>query len=268
MQYAGWAGLTLLGLLLLYAVGRFLVFYVRLSPSRPIRLKGLEEVAQRTRLRHLVQKKRGEAREQLLLYLRGYPVEQERDRKVFAALGLEEAALQNLTRARAELADVNRFTTTDEWFGAVRDRFQVILDEAAEQRVIYFARRVGVLTAVSPNTLVDTLLALTCSFTMLADLCRIYNLRVGRLGTAILLGRIFFNAYLAGQLNELEGLTETGIQSFLSETGLHLGLAGDAVTAKAAGKFGARAASGLLNYYLLKRLGRYAIRLLRPIHAG
>lgn len=267
LQYSGYAGLAFLSLVLLFAMGRLLLFYLRLQPNRPIRLKGLEEVARRTQLRHLVQQKKGEAREQLCAYLRTYPLDSERDRKGLETLGLSRETLEVLGRTRSELLDVNRFTTTEEWFSAVGGRFQSSLDGAAQTRIVYYARRVGVMTAVSPNTLMDTLLTLTCSFSMMADLCRLYNLRVGRLGTAVLLARVFFNAYLAGQLNELEGITESSIQGFVSETGLHLGtVATDAAAAKAAGKLGARAAAGLLNFYLLKRLGNYTARLLRPIH--
>ena len=55
------------------------------------------------------------------------------------------------------------------------------------------ARRTAVGTAVSPNTLTDTAMTLYFSFTMLADLCVIYNLRAGRLGTAVLLARVFLS---------------------------------------------------------------------------
>src|SRR4029079_9815871 len=43
---------------------------------------------------------------------------------------------------------------------------------------------------------------------LLSALCVIYNLRAGRAGTAVLLGRVFFNAYLAGQGTEWEKLAE------------------------------------------------------------
>jgi uncharacterized membrane protein YcjF (UPF0283 family) len=122
------------------------------------------------------------------------------------------------------------------------------------------------MTAASPNALVDSSLTAYCCFMMLADLCRIYNLRVGRLGTIVLLGHVFFNAYVAGQLNELESVTEASLETFYQEIGLHLGSPLlDAAAGASFSKLGARATSGMLNYLLLKRLGRYAVRSLRPV---
>jgi uncharacterized membrane protein YcjF (UPF0283 family) len=265
-RYGGWAVLAVLTGIVLFTICRFVVFYLRLKPNQPIRLQSLERLAERTQLRWLVEQKKGEARERLMAYLQGYPLADAGDRVALAGLGLGEEQLQNLERARAALLDLDHFANSDDWFVAVRTRFQGPLDAAAEARVRYFSVRIGLMTAVAPNALVDTLLTLYCSFMMLADLCRIYNLRVGQLGTAVLLARAFFNAYLAGQLTEFHSVTEAGIQELMAHTGLHFGsLAKDAAVAKVVGKVGTRFASGLLNCFLLQRLGRYAARLLKPV---
>jgi uncharacterized membrane protein YcjF (UPF0283 family) len=69
--------------------------------------------------------------------------------------------------------------------------------------VSYWARRTAFGTAVAPNAVADTGLTLYFSFALLADLCTIYNLRAGRLGTMVLLTRVFFNSYLAGQMRAM-----------------------------------------------------------------
>ena len=132
---------------------------------------------------------------------------------------------------------------------------------APELRVKYWARRSGLTTAVSPNGLIDSAASLYFGFAMLTDLCRIYNLRAGRTGTAVLLGRVFFNSYLAGQLNEWEKLTEEQLNQLMSAGGPLYELTASRVFSKA----GAKVTSGILNYYLLNRLGRFACRLLRPV---
>jgi uncharacterized membrane protein YcjF (UPF0283 family) len=266
LRYAGYAGLALLTLAVLYAVVRLAGFYISLRPNRPIPLEMLQQLAQRSRWRSLVHARTREAREHLVGYLRLYPLGSPAERKVLVRLGLPEERLASLEQTRDELLDPDRYASLETWFGDFRDRFQRLLDEAADRRIIIYARRVAVLTAASPNTLVDTLLTSYCSFMMLADLCQLYNLRATRLGTAVLLTRIFFNAYVAGQLNEFETVTSSGLESLINESGLHLGsTAAEAVTAKVAGKVGARVASGALNYFMLRRLGRYAVRLLHPV---
>ena len=101
---------------------------------------------------------------------------------------------------------------------------------------------------------------------MLADLCRIYHLRVSGFGTAVLLVRVFVNAYLAGQITEYQQVAERGIENLVKESGVHLhSTAVDAVMGKMAGKLGPRAATGVLNYFFLKRLGTHAKSLLQPV---
>jgi hypothetical protein len=92
-------------------------------------------------------------------------------------------------------------------------------------------------------------------------LCTIYNLRAGRLGTMVLLTRVFFNSYLAGQLNELESGVSDGIQQLVEP---HLP-ASELVLGKVFSKIGAKASAGAVNYLLLTRLGKYGCRMLRPI---
>jgi hypothetical protein len=268
LRYAGYFGLILLTGAALFAFGRCAFLYFRLSSNRPISLKGLEQLSQRTRLRWLVHEKKGEAKEHLSSYLQSHPVGTPQESSILVALGLSEEKIRQLQTTRADLLDMNRFASNDAWFALFGTRFQAILDETAQDRISYFARRVGLMTAVSPNALVDSLLTFYCGFMMIGDLCRIYNLRVGRLGTIVLLGHVFFNAYIAGELNELEGVTEAGLEGFWAEIGAHVGSqALDATIGKVVSKVGSRTISGTLNYLLMKRLGRYAQRSLRPVQS-
>ena len=259
--YGGYVGLGLLALGVVYAMARLLWLYVRLRRNKQLRLRGLEELEKRTKLRWLVNAKVKEAKTQLEVYLREFPLLKGRERKRLIALGVGENQLGELIRAREKLLDRNRWPSDDIWFAAFRDLFQARLDEAASVRVNYWARRTAVGTAVSPNTLTDTAMTLYFSFTMLGDLCAIYNLRAGRLGTAVLLARVFFNAYLAGQMNEMENMTAEQIQNLVSP---HIP-ASELLLAKVLGKMGAKASAGVINFFLLNRLGRYASRMLRPV---
>jgi uncharacterized membrane protein YcjF (UPF0283 family) len=207
-QYVGYSGLALLGLCVLYAVIRFLFIYVRLRENRQLRIRGIEELSKRTRLRWLAAAKSAEAREQIEAYLRTFPADTEKNRKALRGLGITDEVQQRLAVVRSELLDHDKFASTEQWFRRFRDGFQVELDAAAEARIKYWASRIWVVTAVAPNAVVDSGATLFYTFSMLSDLCQIYNLRAGRAGTAVLLGRVFFNAYLAGQGTEWEKLAE------------------------------------------------------------
>jgi uncharacterized membrane protein YcjF (UPF0283 family) len=193
--------------------------------------------------------------------LREYPAETSREQKRLTAVGFSGDDLNTAARARQKLLDRDRWADLGAWFVGFRDTFQAKLDEAAAKRVSYWSRRAAFATAVSPNALADTGLTLYFSFAMLADLCTIYNLRAGRLGTMVLLSRVFFNSYLAGQINEMEGWTSDQIQQLVEP---HLPTS-ELVLGKVFSKLGAKASAGAVNYLLLNRLGKYGCRMLRPV---
>jgi uncharacterized membrane protein YcjF (UPF0283 family) len=265
-QYVGYGGLILLGFCVLYAFVRFLFIYFRMRENRQLRIKGIEELSRRTRLRWLAAAKSAEAREQIETYLKAFPMNTDKERKVLNRLGLDDAAQSRLAVVRTELLDPDRFASTEQWFARFRDGFQCELDVAAETRIKYWASRIWVVTAVAPNAVVDSGATLFYTFSMLTDLCQVYNLRAGRTGTAVLLGRVFFNAYLAGQGTEWEKLAEDQYDQLFHEAMKVVGVGVSSnVVGKMLGKVGAKATTGYLNRILLVRLGRYASRLLRPV---
>ncbi|MDB5312230.1 MAG: hypothetical protein JWO38_6432 [Gemmataceae bacterium] len=265
-KYTGYAGLVLFGGCVLYAFLRFAYLYATLRRNRQVQVRGLEELAKRTRLRWLAFAKSAEAKGQLEGYLRAFPLDTEKDRRALVKMGVTDETQVRLRAVRAELLDPARFASSDQWFARFRDGFQGELDTAAEARVRYWASRIWVVTAVSPNALVDSGSTLFYTFSMLADLCQVYNLRAGRTGTAVLLGRVFFNAYLAGQGTEWEKVVEDQYDQLFHEAMNVVGVGvGSNLAGKILGKVGARATTGYLNRVLLIRLGRYAVRLLRPV---
>ncbi len=266
VQYVGYGGLGLFGACILFAFARFAYFYARLRRNQQLQIKGLEELARRTRLRWLAAAKTTEAREQLETYLRNYPLDTEKDRKALLAVALTDEAQARLRAVREQLLDPAKFASSVQWFARFHDAFQAELDAAAETRVKHWGSRIWVVTALAPNAVVDTGATLFYAVSMLTDLCRLYNVRAGGTGTGVLLGRVFFNAYLAGQGTEWEKLVEDQYDQMFHEA---LGVVGVGVgsnlAGKVLGKVGARATTGYLNRVLLVRLGRYATRLLRPV---
>ena len=265
-QYVGYTGLGLFGACVLYSFIRLMVLYVRLRENRQLRVKGIKELSNRTRLRWLAAAKSTEARNQIEMYLRTYPIDTEKDRRALAKLGITDEAIARLKAVRVELLDHDRFASTEQWFARFRDAFQSVIDEAADTRTKYWASRIWVVTAVAPNTVIDSGATLFYTFSMLSDLCQLYNLRAGRAGTAVLMGRTFFNAYLAGQGTEWEKLAEDQYDQLFNEAMNAVGVGVSAnVVGKIVGKVGAKVTTGYLNRVLLIRLGRYATRLLRPV---
>lgn len=265
-QYAGYTGLAILAGAVLFAMSRLALLYARLQRNRQLRLRGLEELQSRTRLRWLAHAKAAEAKTRLEEYLRLYPINSESERRSLAKVGVTQELAAELAKVRDELLDPAKYTSAGEWFILFQHAFQGKLDTVADGRVSYWSNRAMVVTAVSPNGLIDSLSTSYFSFSMIGDLCRVYHLKAGRTGTAVLLARVFFNAYLSGQINDVEKLVEEQYDHVFQQ-GLHVVGAGvgSNVAGKFLGKVGAKATTGYLNRVLLSRLGKYACRLLRPV---
>jgi putative membrane protein len=266
LQITGYTILGFLGCAILYAITRLLLVYLRLRVNRQLRLAGLEELHNRTQLRFLAHRKAAEAKQQLEQYLRDFPIDTLADQNQLLKFGFQDEHFVKLIEVRQELLDPARFVSTQEWFATFRDRFQNTLDQAAEARISYWSNRAMIVTALSPNAVVDSLSTLYFSFALLTDLCRVYNLRAGRTGTMVLLSRVFFNAYLSGQVNDFEKLAEEQYEQLFHQAFEVIGLGVSSnVVGKLLGKVGAKATTGYLNRLMLARLGKYSCRLLRPV---
>ena len=259
-QSVAWAGLGVLGGGALFAFGRVAYWYFRLRRNVPVRFQVLQELDRRRDLRRwVVESKWREAWQRMDEYLLAYPLEPGLPARRLAALGFKPKVIEELRLVRDQLRDRNRFMGEDLALQRFRETFQAKLDEVAEKRVQYWALRSGVVTALSPNTLADTLATLYFTFSMLGDLCTIYNLRTGRSGTAVLLSRVFFNTYLAGEFNELEGMAGDQLTNMFHDFGM------SSLLSQVLGKLTTKLGAGVANSFLLRRLGAHACQMLRPV---
>ena len=121
------------------------------------------------------------------------------------------------------------------------------LDERAVRIVGMGARDIAVLTAVTPTGLLDALVVLTRTFSMLQRLAGLYGVPPDRVTVLRLMRLSFRNAALAGAADVL---THAGTE--------HLGASFLSILS-------AKAGQGAGNALLAGRLGLQAIRLLRPL---
>ena len=258
-QYAAWAALGVLTAMVLGAMLRFGVFYLRLKRNKQLRLNGLRELEKRTQLRWLVHARAAEARQQLEEYLTQYQLRLKTDRRALKKAGFSEEQMAVLSRTIVELLDSHRWASPQAWFTAFHEQFQTRIDEVAKARINWWAKRMAIAVALSPNAVADTMMTLYGGFGMMNDLCRVYHLRASRFATGVILVRVFLNSYIAGQTGQLEDVAGDQI-STLVEPHIH-----DLFAVKLAGKLGAKAGTGVINYLLLSRLGNYAAGVLKPM---
>jgi uncharacterized membrane protein YcjF (UPF0283 family) len=255
IRYSGYALLVALGGAILWFVGRFAWTYGRYRYVEQVSLHDLAALAERRELRAVVRRRTVEAVRRLQRYLRGYNLDDRTNLAALARFGLDVRALRT---AKDWLLDHDNYASADAWIIEFRRRFQQPLDEAARARLNAYAIRATLGTAASPNGLVDSAIVLASCFSFLAELCSLYNLRLGKLATGKLLAWSFANSYLAGQI---EHFTD-----HLAHLDIHW--AGEEATAavmQVLRPFAAKTAEGAANGLLLRRLGRQAIKLLQPV---
>jgi uncharacterized membrane protein YcjF (UPF0283 family) len=268
---------VLLGLLItvvVLAFGRLAVAYGRLRRNEQIRMSDIQQLERHAQIRRgcSPSQQRQQAKAVLEVYVREYPqypVENNTHASIAHAdtssppqappqtSPFSAEGLARLRRIQRRLTDPARIKDSKEWLDIYATEFQSVLDAVARERVHQCAKWVGYKTAISPNSLVDSLIAAYWCFVLLRDLCVIYNVRVGAYGTAALLWRAFFTAYLAGKFHDWEDHADYTIESMMD------GL--PEIGRKIAGKLAAKAGTGLANYFMVRRLGRRAIALLRPL---
>ncbi len=253
VQYIGYGAMGLLLLALLAAGLRIAYLYLRLSRNRQVSLPALSDLASRQELRELSEKELSRARTRLFGYIKSYPAGSKEDERELIRAGFREEEIEMLRSQKRTLLDEATSPAAEEWIHTFRSSFQEVLDQCARRRIKSLAIKGGIKSAIIPISIVDTIIILYSAFIMIGDLCRIYNLRMGALSTAVIMGRAFVHAYLAGEIEEVSEKVFDSVfdsQEFLSQL---------------AGAVAPRLVEGKANAFLLYRLGRSTSKLLRPV---
>jgi uncharacterized membrane protein YcjF (UPF0283 family) len=253
------ASAILFAAILLYIIGRMFWMVVRLNRSPALHLHALETLRERAEWQRLARERTAQAKEKLVQYLQDYPTTPAHGRRLIAA-GMTEKEHQNLLAAREWLLSGAPPMTPENWLDEFRIRFQSIQDDAARRRVMQYAKRTGLGTAVMPIPTIDQMIVFYACFAMIKELLQLYNLRPAFGQTATILARSIILTYLSGLMEEVtESATEAAGETF-SETAI-----GPFLTNAIGSKFMAKATEGTLNGILIFRLGRRTIMLLQPV---
>jgi uncharacterized membrane protein YcjF (UPF0283 family) len=197
------------------------------------------------------------AKAQLKNHLQETPWEDPQYQKALGLCGLQDADLQRILSIRTQLLELESADSLS-WLRRYSELYVSELDELAKARIRRSAVRLGLSTASCPHRQLDGLLTLWSSFELCGDLCKIYNLRLGKPALLILLLRSFRNTFIATQV---EDLADHALDSLTDQ--LHQGLSG--LATEVGQWLGSRMAEGTANAWLLYRLGKATQRQLRPI---
>ncbi|MCC5805908.1 MAG: DUF697 domain-containing protein [Opitutales bacterium] len=196
------------------------------------------------------------AREALLPYVRGLHEDRARLDAEWSAFWPAKAPQQPAAVLRAARALTDPAPVESSlWLEDLQSGVLRPLDAVANERIWHYTKIIGLKTAISPFPLIDALAVLYNTGRMLHDLALLYNRRIHRAQIALLLGLVIFQTYVASQAQEVLESGAEEMSGFLSNN-----------LARASGKLiGARIAEGTVNGLVARRLGRRALRYLRPV---
>lgn len=222
--WLGWIGLglaTLAGFALLVIIARETIGLMRLAAVESLRRQAADALARddRDRARLLVK--------ELIAYSRGAP-----------RLARGRAALEQHVRDIIDGADLVRLAERE---------LMPSVDQEARQLVAAAAKRVSLVTAVSPRAAVDMAFVLFTAVRLIRSLAELYGGRPGLLGLIRLVRETLTHLAVTGGMAAGDSL----IQQML----------GHGVAAKLSARLG----EGVLNGLLTARLGLAAIEVTRPL---
>ena len=237
---------------------KFAWSYARLRVSPTLDLKMQQDLRMRDRARReLAEAHAGEARQILTVLLHEYPATPRALRRV----GLQPTEVDAVLNARRHLAGPSAPSDHGRWLASYESDFLATLDAAADRHLARHLKRVFALTATVPRGGLDTVIVLCMSYQMVADLCRVYNVRAGRWGSVVILAHLLVNVMAAGEVHDATASSAGSLGDLAHQ---HLSQATAAVLGAGAKVIG-KAAEGGVNSILLWRLSLRTRDYLRPI---
>ena len=248
--------LIIFGLIIVWIIVRMIALFFKLRVSPQIKIKALQELENRKKMRKYSLKKNKEAIQKLSSFLKDSFLIND---KKLSSLGFSHEDISALNRNKALLIkeSENLSGTTQDWIDDFRQKIQNPLDRVAIKRIRNYSLNAGIMAGISPFPLIDRLIVFSACLSMLKDLLEIYSLKPSWDKNLVLMGQVIINTYLAGVI---EDVTEAGIDGISN-------LAEDAAekipdfALRGAGK----ATETAMHGYMVYRLGKAAIKVLHPI---
>lgn len=259
--------------IILYVIIQAVLFIARLSSGSQLSIEQLVSLSNFPGIRTY----RVACEEFLKPYLEGLIGRPQKTQAKF----LQMVGADKIIESAQALLDADRRLGSREWVNEFVENIQLPMEALAVERINVYARAAALKTAISPWPLVDMASVVYNSTRMLTDLAIIFNRRFSRGNTIRILTGMFFTVFIAGHTQDAvdaidgelghqfaSGVVDPGavnmedhVNSFAESAFEHVGH-GALIFAKFSTK---KFAEGAASWLLMKRLGRRAIKMLKPI---
>ncbi|MDM8545586.1 DUF697 domain-containing protein [Candidatus Venteria ishoeyi] len=247
LQIPGWGVVIFFTAIVVYPLLRLFKQYQRLSTVQQICIRTIQTSNSVINLKKV--------NTAITDYLQNYPLDDPALQQQFKQI---QFSVSEIRKTKTSLLSEDNCLTTQDKLKQFESGFLQPLDEAIVSRIEYYAKMAALKTALSPNSLIDMAVIMYNGFSLLREICLLYQVRTGRLGTLYLFALILFQSYIAGQVQENLSQAEDAISS-LAEGAL------GSAAAKVSAFIGSRVAEAGLHYLFLQRIGKLMQRRLRPL---
>ncbi len=251
IQSIAWCFVVFFTFIVIYPLSRLLLAYRRLKPIKQISMT-------RISTKNLSAEKWQEAKETISSYLQNYPLDDRKCSEQLEKIGLSEIQQRKLQDTKLRLLEKSPITTED-WISEFEQDFLMPLDGVVKARIQHYAKLLALKAALSPHALIDMAVVFYNGFSLLRDICTLYQVRIGRLGILYLLGLVIFQSYVAGQIEHHIDGVEHWMEDWLQ--GSVLGATG----AKLASLAGSKVSEAAIHFFFLRRIGHSMMARLRPL---
>ncbi len=250
--------LTLLGTIVLLICARLCVMLLRLRKTDAWEIAAHQQLGERVALQESARHHKHESVLKLCAYLDRYDLDT-KEQKELEMLYLKRDSIQCLIEGREYLLQNRDALEAGEWIQEFQNRFQSYLDVAANELVKQISKKTAISTACSPDPLLDRIIVLGMTMSMVTQLLKLYGLRPSLLGAASLLATAFSISYLASAAEKVsEEFSDEVTNLFIEQTGQ--------AVKKALSSIGSKLGEAGINYLLVRRLGKAAISKIQPTH--
>lgn len=145
----------------------------------------------------------------------------------------------------------------EDWIERYVSNLEAPIQRIALRRVITYSKKVGASTAISPFAIIDQLIVLSSMLALTQDLFSIYHLKLSKVDNLKLIGLSISNTYFASVAQDLSAQATDGIADSLFDPDYLSQMGMGAVIGKT---ISAKAGEGIVNGFLIWRIGKYINR--------
>lgn len=249
LRWSLFAALSLFSLILLWVVGKLCFSMVRFKRAGGLDIGTVKSLAGIDQFKDHAQRDFARYQKELVARLKSYQA------STLLSYQASDEEIEKISTAKEQLLGSSLGNMSPEnWIDRYVVNMEEIIQSIAQRRIRTYSMKVAASTAISPFPLIDQLIVLSSTLAMTQDLFSIYHLKLNKMDNLKLLGLAISNTYFASVAQDYSVQAMDGIANSLLDPDYLSQMGTAAVLGKTVG---AKASEGVVNGFLIWRIGKY-----------